>query len=396
LFLVASLAIAADRRIEGTVKAVDAEKSTVTITTKSAATAKDETLDVVKKAKVTVNDQPAVLKDVRRGQKAVATFNTELEVVTKLDATGEGRTPMVPETVVLNELPDPDGLRSGPWPSADGLTLYWYTRPGAGGGQSWIWSARRGSKDGRFEDAKRLVPGTDMTVSADGLEMILVQGGSLWVTTRASIEAAFIRPQKVAELQVQGRLSTPCLGGDELVLYATRYRPGQPTQPVKFIRADRRAKWVGPTPVKLALPAGKVAWFLAVAPDGSRAFCGLLRVDPDHPMGNPDRIELAMMRAGGAAFGQPQVIRIDGEPLLGNFPRYVGATNELLFARHTGSIQRRSSWSATSTPTRSKPPRPPLRRPGRPGPIGRRCRGDGSASPRPSAVRHSRHSSFGT
>jgi hypothetical protein len=59
------------------------------------------TLDVVKKAKITVSGQPATLKDVRRGQKAVAVFNTELEVVTRLAATGEGVAPLVPEITVL-------------------------------------------------------------------------------------------------------------------------------------------------------------------------------------------------------------------------------------------------------------------------------------------------------
>jgi uncharacterized protein (TIGR03067 family) len=339
LFFVASLAVAADRRIEGTVKAVDAERSTVTITTRSGRSTKDETLDVVKKARVTVNGQPAPLKDVRRGQQAVAVFNAELEVVTRLDANGEGIAPLVPEITVVNELPEPDGHHTGPWPSADGLTLYWKTQPGLANASAWIWSARRSSKDALFEDARRLVPGSDMTATADGLELILLQGDSVWVTTRPAIDAAFVRPRKIAELQGHGFLSVPCLSGDDLVLYLDRALPDQPAAPVKFVRANRRAKWTGPTPVKLAVPLGKGVRFFSVTLDGSRAFCLLFDWTPGRPA-DPNRNEVVMMRAERAGFGRPEVIRVGGEPLRGIFPRYVAATNELFFARAPAEGQR--------------------------------------------------------
>jgi hypothetical protein len=90
-----------------------------------------------------------------------------------------------------------------------------------------------------------------------GLELILLQGDSIWVTTRPAIAAAFVRPRRIAELQGHGFLSVPCLGGDDLVLYLARALPDQPAAPVKFTRAKRRAKWTGPTPVKVAVPAGK-------------------------------------------------------------------------------------------------------------------------------------------
>src|SRR5688572_5430486 len=96
-------ATAADRRIEGTVKAVDASKSTITLTTGPEGATKDETLDVVKKARITSNGQPASLADLRRGQKGVATFNQDLEVVTALEATGEGTTVLVPEVAQITE-----------------------------------------------------------------------------------------------------------------------------------------------------------------------------------------------------------------------------------------------------------------------------------------------------
>ncbi len=333
--LVASIAVAADRRIEGTVKAVDAERLAVTLTTTAGAATKDQRLDVLRKAKVTVDGRDAALGDVRRGQRAIAVFNDELEVVTRLDATGEGVAPMVPEVAVLNELPEPDLHRTGPWPTADGLTLYWKTQPVAGGGQAWIWSARRTSKDALFQDAKRLLPGSDMTVAADGLEMILLQGANLWSTSRPSIDAAFARPRQLAEFDGQGFISVPCLVGDDLTLYADRFFKGQPVAPVRSTRASRRAQWGSPTAVEVPLPAGKRARFFTVTPDGSRAFCVLFEVTPDQP-GGPARLnrsELATMRAEGNGFGRPVVIRLNGEPLRGIFPRYVPATNELFYVR---------------------------------------------------------------
>jgi uncharacterized protein (TIGR03067 family) len=333
--LTPSLAGAEERRIDGTVKAVDAEKSTITLGMKARAETKDETLDVLRKAKIKANGQTATLKDLRRGQRVVAVFDDKLEVVTRLEVTGEGIAPMVPEITIVNELPEPNGHHTGPWPSADGLTLYWKTQPGLRSDNAWIWSAHRKSKDGFFEDGKRLVPGSDMTVTADGLEMILVQGESLWVTSRPSIGAAFVRPRKVPELQGHGFLCVPCLSRDDLILYADRILPGQPVAPVKFTRANRRAKWGAPTAVKIALPADKAVRFFSVTPDGSRAF-GLLidsRAEPPGRALQRSRNEIVTMRAEQSGFGRPVAIRIDGEPLQGIFPRYVPATNELFFAR---------------------------------------------------------------
>src|SRR5262245_10523813 len=92
IVLAASLGLAAERRIEGVVRSVEPQKWSITVTTKTAGKEQDEILDVLKKAKVTVDGQSAELKDVRKGQRASIVFNSELEVATKIDATGEGVT----------------------------------------------------------------------------------------------------------------------------------------------------------------------------------------------------------------------------------------------------------------------------------------------------------------
>jgi uncharacterized protein (TIGR03067 family) len=332
LFMLAGSQLsAADRRIEGTVKAVDVAKSTITLTTGPEGSTKDETLDVVKKARITSNGQPASLADIQPGQKGVAMFNVDLEIVTAFDATGEGLATLVPEVVQITELPEPDLTHTGPWLSADGLTLYWKDQAGISE-RAWIWSARRETKDGLFDNAKKHVNGGDMTVTSDGLEMILLVPEGLHSTKRVSLTAAFNRPQKIAELQGRGFLAVPCFGEDDLTLYVDRSNPKKPVEQVKFTRPSRTAKWTGPTPVKIDIPSGKRIRHFSVTSDGRFAF-GILHDDvPDKAFWDVSN-QFAVMRAAQDGFGRPIPIWIDGKPLVGTFPRYVSATNELFLNR---------------------------------------------------------------
>ncbi|MGE3818837.1 MAG: TIGR03067 domain-containing protein [Isosphaeraceae bacterium] len=332
LFLLAgSQSLAADRQIEGTVKAVDVSKSTITLTTGLEGSTRDETLDVVKKARITLNGQPASLADIQRGQKGVATFNVDLEIVTAFKATGEASPTLVPEMARITELPEPDLPHTGPWLSTDGLTLYWKNQPGISE-KGWIWSATRETKDGLFDNAKKHVNGGDMTVTSDGLEMILLLPEGLHSTRRASLTAAFNRPRKIAELQGHGFLAVPCFGGDDLTLHVDKSKPGTPVEQVKFTRPSRTAKWTGPTPVKIDIPSRKKIRHFSVTSDGAYAF-GILHDDvPDRAFWDVFN-QIAVMRAEGDGFGRPIPIWIDGKPLVGTFPRYVSATNELFLNR---------------------------------------------------------------
>jgi hypothetical protein len=275
----ASQSPAADTRIDGVVKAVDADNSSITITATIDGEDQDRTLDVLKKVKVTVDGQAAALKDARRGQKVTLTFNPDLEVVTKIDLSGAGVPD--PELVVLKELPRPEAQQSGAWLSEDGLTLYWKGLP-PGEQRVWIWSAQRKTKDDLFENVKRLVPGHDPTVTRDGLEMVFFDDKSLHVATRTSADAAFQRPQKIAELQGLGLLAAPCFGDDGLSLYAERLDvKDRKAEFVKFSRPSRRSKWGKPQDVKLPGFEGANLRFLSVTPDGSIAFCSVMRAGED-------------------------------------------------------------------------------------------------------------------
>ncbi len=332
LFLLAGSQItAADRQIEGTVKAVDVSKSTITLTTGPKGSAKDETLDVVKKTKITSNGQPASLADIKRGQKGIATLNVDLEVVTAFDATGEGITTLVPEVAQITELPEPDLPHTGPWLSSDGLTLYWKNQAGISE-KGWIWSARREAKDGLFDNAKKHVNGGDMTVTSDGLEMILLVPDGLYSTKRASLTEPFNRPQKIVELQGHGFLGVPCFGADDLTLYVDKSNPKKHAEQVKFTRPSRTGKWTGPTPVKIDIPSGKRVRHFSVTSDGAYGF-GILHDDVLGKAFWEVSNQIAVMRAKGGGFGRPIPIWIDGKPVVGTFPRYVSATNELFLNR---------------------------------------------------------------
>lgn len=154
--LVLRAAAAAEERVEGMVQAVSAEKQTLTVLVAG----KERTFDVLKKARIKVNGKEASLPGVRKGQKVVLLYNPELEVVAGIEATGDAAAD--PELVALKELPA--GQNSGPWPSPDGLTLYWQSNM-PGERQRWIWCAERKDRDSLFEKPRKLVPGNDPTAS---------------------------------------------------------------------------------------------------------------------------------------------------------------------------------------------------------------------------------------
>lgn len=324
-----SLATAADRRIEGVVTALDADHLSVTVKTQAGGTEQEETLDILKKAKVSVNGKTAPLQEVRTGQKIVIIYNSELEVATVVEATGEGLAE--PELVVLKELPNGDGNQSAPYVSEDGLTLYWKARK-VDEKQPWIWSAHRKSPNDLFEDAKRLVPGNDPALTPDGLELILLDEQSLFSCKRPSVNATFPRPQKIAEFEKLGFLGSPCFSGDGLTLYADHIDfKARTVTSVKFERESRTAKWGERQVVKLSGLNNNRVRFFQVTPDDKYLCCSV------HVTTNYEEEPVLMVLradAAGTGFASPRVVMVNGKVILGKFPRYVAATHELFFARN--------------------------------------------------------------
>src|SRR5262249_34564149 len=146
-------------------------------------------------------------------------------------------------------------------------------------------SARRKTKDNLFENVRKLVPGNDPTVTADGLELILLDRESLYAATRASPDAGFQRPQKIAEFQELGFLAAPCISGDGLTLYTERIDlKAHTVELLKFTRSSRRAKWGKPQPVKFSgLDDGKVPKlrFVHVTAEGRQAFTSTQEAEGD-------------------------------------------------------------------------------------------------------------------
>jgi uncharacterized protein (TIGR03067 family) len=326
LILTASQCYAEDRRVEGVVQSVDADRSSITLTTKSGGKEQDEAFDVVKKAKVTINGKAASLADVRRGQKATVVVNTDLDVATRIDASGE-RTPD-PELVVIKELPNQEAYQSAPWLSEDGLTLYWKCPP-PGEKEQWIWMARRRSPDDLFENAKKLVPGNDPALTADGLELILLAQGSLLSATRSSAAAAFQRPQRIFDRQGNRLLASPCLAPDGLTLYADLIDFDTKSVALqKYTRPSRRAKWGDPQTVRFSGVGESKLRFFHMTGDGRYAFCTM-------QSGDWESSPMAVFRSGAeeGGFSSPRIIVVGGRDVIGKFPRYVAATHELFFAR---------------------------------------------------------------
>jgi uncharacterized protein (TIGR03067 family) len=317
---------AEDRRVEGVVQAINADGNLITLKSKPAGKEQDETFDVLKKAKVTLNGNAASLSDLRRGQKATLVFNTDLEVVTKIDASGEGI--LEPQLIVIKELPNYDSYQSAPWLSEDGLNLYWKSPP-PGDKQHWIWTARRKSPDDLFENARKLVPGNDPALTADELEMIVLVDGSLQSTTRPSTDAPFQRPTKIIDRQGNRLLASPCLSPDGLTLYADLLDFDTKTISLqKLTRKSRRAKWGEQQPVQFSGAGEAKVRFCHVTRDGLYAFCTM-------QAGEWERSPLVVFRrdADGAGFDSPRIIEIGGQKVIGKFPRYVAATHELYFSR---------------------------------------------------------------
>jgi hypothetical protein len=91
--LLSQTAKAAVVEVDVTIKSVDSRARGITVVYETKLGQKSIDLDVSRKAEITVNGKPGMLDSVKPGQKAKVVFEKELQVVTKIDATGEGTAP---------------------------------------------------------------------------------------------------------------------------------------------------------------------------------------------------------------------------------------------------------------------------------------------------------------
>ena len=93
LLLVAQPARAAVVEVDVTIKSVDAKAREITVVYETKAGQKTIDLDLSRKAEITVNGSSDTLDSLKPGQKAKIAYERELQIVTKIDATGSGTAP---------------------------------------------------------------------------------------------------------------------------------------------------------------------------------------------------------------------------------------------------------------------------------------------------------------
>lgn len=332
LFVVATLLVsepawAAVVEVDVTIKSVDVKARGITVVYETTLGQKNIDLDVSRKAEITLNGNDGTLDSLRPGQKAKVVFEKELQVVTRIIATGSGKAirEKRPELVECSELNDMGG-NDHPWLSEDGLTIYWDR---AVDGKTSIWTARRENPQSMFTDKKALFAGWCPTLSADGLEMVFVarradgqQGRSLYATSRATATGGFRRPSEIAELAGFSSWG-PSLSADGLTLYF-----GQGSMVVCSTRPERSSPWTSPktfASVAVGCPS--------VTPDGKYLF-GHDDAAFKQPSVEHGNLLICSRPTAQGTFNRPSPIQIDGSSVLfGGCPRYVASTKELVFAR---------------------------------------------------------------
>lgn len=337
--LVVDAAHAAIVTVDGSIKLVDAEKRTITVQTK----AKTLELDVSRKAKVSVKGIAAKLDSLKAGQKVKISYHDGLDVVVTIEVIG--KEPSSPETpdVELVELKELNSAAtsskqvvtaSSPWLSANGLTIYWE--------DSGIWTARRQDADSFFENKKRLFAGRHPTVTAAGLEMVLLVDGLLHSTSRQTDRQQFKRPRLIRELKTQPRVKNPCLSRDGLKLYFNRSQNG--SEIVICSRDSRTSPWTAPKSIQFRRVGsdGAFTWPF-FSKDEKTLFCS--HEISDRLRNGKGNLMIWTRKDDTGPFSKYEYVEFpDIEPLMGRSPRYVAATKELFFHRVTGPKQGRGIW----------------------------------------------------
>jgi hypothetical protein len=327
--LFAQTTLAQSVSVEVTIQSVKPDAKELTVTYKTNLGEKSITLDVSRKAMITLNGKEATLDSLGPGLKATVEYHKELAIVTKIDAAGTPAVHAQPELVEVLEL----GTARFPWLSEDGLTIY-FERDNES-----IWTAHRKDPQSLFQDVKLLCGGKQPTLSGDGLEMILLtvrndgQGdGCFHVATREKTTDSFRRPVKVRELYDVKFPTNPCLSSDGLAFYfygrrsATNFHDGEL---MVCIRSDRTSAWSDPRKLPLSSTKGQWLHWPYVSKDGLNLYC----VEGGKGAAGKQNLMVWSRSTTDKSFANGRYIELNGLPTLAGFsPRYVEATNELVFS----------------------------------------------------------------
>jgi hypothetical protein len=325
-----SEAVAQTTTVEVTVQSVKPEAKEITVGYKTNLGNKTITLDVSRKAEITLNGEEATLESLGPGQKATVDYNRELEIVTKIVATG--KTVTVPELVEVKELNHVYQFCL----SEDGLAIYFEK-------QGKIHVARRNDQNSIFEDVQPIFEGRQPSVTNDGLEMVFTGQPSsdsetkvLFSTTRDSKDRSFRRPKQLFEQPY----FNPCLSSDGLTLYANWYREKGKLVFVVATRSDRNSPWSEPQAINVV---GSNLFTHLTGPyvmdDGLTLFCV---IESGEIWASARGNLLKFTRnTPDEDFGNPEYVEIEGIPkLTGRYPRFVPATNEFFFLKADGHFSK--------------------------------------------------------
>ena len=239
-----SVVSAQTETVEAEIVSVNVAAGSVELAYQAALGKTQSTLDVSKKAKITINGEPGTLEGLQKGQTATVIYNTELAVVTSIQAIDAGGS----QTAELVRLDDLKG--SYPTLTADGLTLC-YEAPGEG--EPLLMLARRKSVTEPFQNPESLFPGRHPALSGDGLELICLQMApgkktrTLHVATRKALTAPFGKPMEIRELSAIEYPRGPFLSEDGLTL-CSRTSKGT-SELVGCRRVSRTSAWSTPKPL---------------------------------------------------------------------------------------------------------------------------------------------------
>ncbi|WP_339684907.1 hypothetical protein [Gimesia maris] len=306
--------------IEATVKSVDAQNNKITVERKGKITE----LDVSKNTDIS---------NLKAGQKITLSYHLDLETVLKIETPQDGSSSS-PKIIALDEL-NIASPNFAPWISKDGLSIFW-TRNDS------IWEAQRKNVDEPFQKQSRLFEGFMPSVSEDGLYMVLCRqleignkemGRKLFFSVRDNIESDFSPPREIRELRDMGILMTPCISPDGLSLYLSCYGPADDQKGHWAVtRETRSSKW-------------DIAKIHRILPHPNP-------IPATTPFVTDDGLSLLLTKrtnAAHGAFGEfivltrdsvkddvfskyEKQIEVDGELIIGRFPRYCPATHELFFS----------------------------------------------------------------
>lgn len=340
LLVVASIGITAPagraaqaEKVAGTIRSLDAKARLISVAPPGGKPRPLE-LEVSRKARITVEGGEAALDDLRVGQEAVVTYDSGLGVATEIRASGAGEAP--PEVAELAEV-NTRRRDFCPWPSPDGLTLYWVSdTPGDPEGE--VWEARRRDAGALFTGKRVVGYGRNIAVSGDGLTLLLTArrtdggpGESIRAATRPSADEAFGRPREVAELRSVESPRNLSLSADGLtLLFVTGAGDGDDARVWEAARRTPQSAWSRPRP--LAVPAGRGVEGHVISPQLSGDGTTLLGVVTGGGRGGEPAIMKWVRTGPGGPFTGPRPVAVPGmEALSGWQPRYVEATHELFY-----------------------------------------------------------------